>query len=261
MQKQRRFLLDEARAQEPIKNTLRLAWEFMILNKQFTLTAMSLLLLLNILTMFLGLLAMVLSGIFSLAIQIYFSKLLYYSQDIEEFVEQAKASKVEIAVSKNSFVATGAYFAWSILFLSLIFVLSMVVQSSGVSLENVTTVEELTPIWQILLLPMSILALLISYINPLVQSNIALAQNFKEGFFAPFTIFSPALWRSSFKNGYPKYIVMIMGLVFLGALFLGIFVSLPFINILASFIVIVVMYGYMILISVVAMMGRRMVES
>ncbi len=261
MQEQKRFLLDEARAEEPVKNTLRLAWEFIVLNKNFTLTAMSLLLLLNILTIFLGLLTMVISGILSLAIQIYFSKLVYYAQDIEMFVDEIKASKVEVAVSKNAFVATGAYFAWIILFFALLFTLVIVVQSYGFSLENVKMVEELIPIAQTLFLPISILALLLSYINPLVHSNIALAQDFKGGFLATFSIFSPALWQNSFKNGYPKYIAMIMGLIFLATLLLGIFINLPVINILANFIIIVMMYGYMVLISVVSMMGRRMVES
>ncbi len=260
MQEQRRFLLDEARAQEPVRNTLRLAWEFMTLNKKFTLTAMSMLLLLNILTAFLGLLAMVISGIFSLAIQIYVSKLFYKAQDIEEFIEDTKRSKVEEAVAQNALVSAGAYWALIVLFLALFFVLVMVIQSSGVSLENVKSLEELVPVAQRLFLPIFILALLMSYIHPLVHSNVALAQDFKEGFLAVFTMFSPTLWQNSFKNGYPKYIAMMMGLVFLGALFLGIFISLPIVNILANFIVIVVMYGYMVLISVVAMMGRRVIE-
>ncbi len=261
MQEQRQFLLDEARAEEPIKNTLRLAWEFMVLNKKFTLTAMSLLLLLNILIAFLGVLAMVISGIFSLAIQIYLSKLVYDAQNIEEFIKETKASKVEVAVAKNALVATGAYWAWIILFLSLFFILVLVIESYGFSLDNIKTVEELMLIGQILLLPITILAILVSYINPLVQSNIALASDFKGGFWATFSIFSPSLWRNSFKNGYPKYIVMMMGLIFLALLFLGIFISLPIINILANFIVIVMMYGYMVLISVVSMMGRRIVET
>ena len=261
MQEQRRFLLDEAIAKEPVKNTLRLAWEFMTLNKKFTLTAMSMLLLLNILTSFLGLLAMVISGVFSLAIQIYVSKLLYKAQHIEAFIEKTKNSKVEEAVAQNAFVSAGAYWALIVLFLALFFVLVMVVQSSGLSLANVKTLEELMPIAQILFLPMLILALWMSYIHPLVHSNIVLAQDFKGGFLATFTIFSPTLWQKSFKNGYPNYIVMMMGLIFLMALLLGIFISLPIISILANFIVIVVMYGYMILISVVAMMGRRMIEA
>ena len=261
MHEQRRFLLDEARASEPIKNTLRLTWEFMVLNKKFTLTALSLLLLLNILTTFLGIIGMVLSGIFSLTIQIYLSKLVYFTQDIEEFVAKTKASKIEVAVSRNSFIASGAYIAWIILFVLLLFILGSIVKNSGVPLENIKSVEELIPVAKILFLPIVILTLLVSYIRPLVQSNIALAENFLEGFFAPFTIFSPSLWQSSFKNSYPKYIFIIIGLTFLGGLLLGIFVSLPFINMLASFIVVVAMYGYMVLISVVAMMGRRMVES
>ncbi len=260
MQEQR-YLLDEARASEPIKNTLRLTWEFIVLNKKFTLTAMTLLLILNILIPYLGLLAIVPSSVFSLIIQIYFSKLVYNSQDIEEFIESIKGSKVEEAVSKNAFVAVGAYVAWVVLFVALLFVLGLVVKNSGVHLESIKTVEELMPIAQILFLPVVILTLFVSYIHPLVLSNIALAEDFKEGFLAPFTIFSPALWRASFKNGYPKYIVMIMGLTFLGALLLGIFISLPIINIVAGFIFIVVMYGYMVFNSVVAMVARRVVES
>ena len=260
MQEQRRFLLDEAIAQEPVKNTLRLAWEFMTLNKKFTLTAMSMLLLLNILTQFLGLLGMVISGMFSLAIQIYVSKLVYNVHNIEAFIEDAKNSKVEEAVAKNAWVSAGAYWALIVLFLALFFVLVMVVQSSGVSLENIKSIEELMPIAQTLFLPITILALLMSYIHPLVHSNVAFAQDFKGGFLATFTMFSPTLWQNSFRNGYLKYIAMMMGLVFLGAFLLGIFISLPIINMLANFIVIIVMYSYMVLISVVAMMGRRMVE-
>ncbi len=260
MQEQR-YLLDEARASEPIKNTLRLSWEFIVLNKKFTLTVLALLLLLNILTIFAGILGMVLSGIFALTIQIYLSRMVYFSEDIEKFVEQIKSSKVEIAVSNNAFVASGAYIAWLILFIVFIFVLALIVNNSGIPLEDIKTIKELMPVAQILFLPIVILTLLISYIYPLVQSNIALAQNIFEGFLAPFTIFSPALWRASFKNGYPKYIVMIMGLTFLGALLLGIFISLPIINIVAGFIFVVVMYVYMIFNSVVAMMGRRIVES
>ncbi len=261
MQKQKRFLLDEARAVEPVKNTLRLTWEFIVLNKKFTLITMTLFFILNILTPYLGILAIVPSGVFSLIIQIYFSRLLYNAQDIEEFIEYTKASKVEEAVSKNAFVAIGAYFAWIILFIALLFILGLIVKNSGVHLESVKTVEELMPVAQILFLPIIILALFVSYIHPLVLSNIALAEDFKEGFLAPFTIFSPALWRASFKNGYPKYIIMIMGLTFLGALLLGIFMSLPIINMVAGFIFIVVMYVYIIFNSVVAMMGRRIVES
>ena len=260
MQEQR-YLLDEARASEPIKNTLRLTWEFIVLNKKFTLITMTLFFILNILTPYLGILAIVPSGVFSLIIQIYFSKLVYNSQDIEEFIESIKGSKVEEAVSKNAFVAVGAYVAWVVLFVALIFVLGLVVKNSGVHLESIKTVEELMPIAQILFLPVVILTLFVSYIHPLVLSNIALAEDFKEGFLAPFTIFSPALWRASFKNGYPKYIIMIMGLTFLGALLLGIFMSLPIINMVAGFIFIVVMYVYIIFNSVVAMMGRRIVES
>ena len=260
MQKENMRLIDEALQYEAIKNTFRLAWEFIVLNKKFTLTAMSMLLLLNILTAFLGLLGMVISGVFSLAIQIYVSKLVYKAKNIEEFIKDAKSSKVEEAVAQNALVSAGAYWAWIVLFLALFFTFVMVLETSGVALENIKSLEALMPIAQTLFLPIFILALLLSYIHPLVQGNMTFAQEFKGGFLAVFSMFSPTLWQNSFKNGYPKYIAMMMGLIVLGAFLFGIFISLPIINMLANFIVIVVMYGYMILISVVAMMGRRMVE-
>ncbi len=66
-----RLLVDEAIAFEPIKNTFRLGWEFVKLNQQFTITAMIIFILLNLLVTIqvVSFIFMVLSAIFVILIQ------------------------------------------------------------------------------------------------------------------------------------------------------------------------------------------------
>jgi len=266
MQESRR-LIDEAIVDEPVKNTFRLAWEFIILNRQFTFTAMSLLLLLNILSAFLGMLAMAISGIFSMAIQIYVSKLIYGAENIDDFLKKSKISKVEMAVGNNISSATGAYFGGLTLMLGVLFLLLIWAQSMGFPLEKFETLQgdnlflALKQLVEMIALPLLLILLGMIYINPLVQSRIVMAKDFKGGYMAVFSTFSLSLWRKSFQNGYPQYILLLMSLIFMAALVLGIFITMPFINLLASFIFIVVMYGYMVLISIASMISKRMIES
>jgi len=260
MQKENRKLLDEARYEEPVKNTFRLSWEFIILNRQFTLTVMSLLLLLNLLTSFLGLLAILLSGIFSMAIQIYVAKLIYNAENINDFIVQSKKSKVEKAVGENVLVATGAYLGEVLLMFGMLLLFVILVQMLGFDLEKVSKIEDLQRVAEAVALPALILLLLMSYIHPLVQAKISLSRDLKEGFFAIFAIFSPSLWRSTFKTGYLKYIISLLSLIFMAALFMGVLVTIPFISLLASFFIVVSMYIYMVVISIASMMGKRIVE-
>jgi len=252
-------LIDEVVLTEPIKNTFRLAWEFIVLNKNLTFTAMSMLLLLNIASIFLGLLAMVLSGVMSMAIQIYVARLIYESQNIETFVEETKKGKLETILSTNIFTATGAYLGTASLFLGILFLLALAVQSMGIDFEKMQ-LEELMKALEVLILPVIITLLLLSYLHPLVQSNIALAKDFKEGYRAVFTLFTPTLWKQAFQNYYFKYIALMILIIGSGAFLLGLVMALPGINLLANFIFIVLMYLYMVLISVVSMVARRMTE-
>ena len=253
-------LIDEAIAHEPVKNTFRLAKEFMVLNKQFTLTAMSMLLLLNILSAFLGLLAMVLSGVFTMAIQIYVSRLLYNAKDINEFITQSRESKVEKVLAQHALSGTGAYLGFVTLFLAILLLMVFLLQSQGFDMERVTSVEELILTVSSVALPVLFLILLLSYVNPLVQANIALARDFKEGYLAVFTFFSANLWRQAFNKSYFKYIILVLSIVFILAVVFGMLMTLPGIKLLANFFLIVLMYVYMIVMSMVAMFARRVVE-
>jgi len=259
MQEESSRLIDEALFEEPIKNTFRLSWEFIVLNKNFTLTAMSMLLLLNILSAFLGVLAMVLSGILSMAIQIYIARLVYETQNIETFVAEVKKSKLEKILSNNIFIATGAYLGTIVLLLAFITLFVLFIQGMGIDLETMD-MAKLMEVVQVFILPMMIFLLLLSYLHPLVQSNIALAKDFKEGYRAVFTLFTPTLWKQAFQRHYFKYVALLILIIVLGAFLLGLIISLPVINLVANFMVIIGMYLYMVLISIASMIARRVTE-
>lgn len=260
MREDNQRLIDEALAQEPIRNTFRLSWEFLILNKQFTLTAMSMLLLLNILSQFIGLLAMVLSGILSLCVQIYLSRFIYETKSIQTFIAQTKESKFENVVAKNFYISMGAYLGNVVLLIGFIFLLTVLLKSNGFDLEHFDE-SQLLPMVQVIAIPLLVTLLLVSYIHPLVQSNVALSNSFNEAFFAVFSLFSISLWRRAFHGGYFKYISLIILVISGVALSLEMLFQVPVLNIIANFLLIVLMYVYIVVLSITAMMARRVVET
>ena len=278
MEENKRRLIDEAIFYEPVKNTFRLAWEFIILNRQFTLIAMGMFFILSILSAFLGLIAMIFSGILSMAIQIYISKLIYETENINTFIDEIQKSKLENIFSKHIFVAMGAYLGTIFLFLMLSFLISFVIKSMGIDLVSVlayffdfntdtlgvelqqVTPSEVTQFLQVFVFPLFIGFLWMSYIHPLVESNIARSSNFKEGYRAIFTFFSLNLWKKALQANYFKYIFSLLFIVVLGLLFFGVILTIPGINILASFVIVIVMYFYMVIMAIASMMARRMVE-
>jgi len=233
---------------------------------------------LSILSAFLGLIAMIFSGILSMAIQIYISKLIYETENINTFIDEIQKSKLENIFSKHIFVAMGAYLGTIFLFLMLSFLISFVIKSMGIDLVSVlayffdfntdtlgvelqqVTPSEVTQFLQVFVFPLFIGFLWMSYIHPLVESNIARSSNFKEGYRAIFTFFSLNLWKKALQANYFKYIFSLLFIVVLGLLFFGVILTIPGINILASFVIVIVMYFYMVIMAIASMMARRMVE-
>ena len=253
-------LIDEALKQEPIKNTFRLAWEFISVNRTFTLTALSILLLLNLLNPILGLLAMVLSGIFSMAIQIYVARLYYKSQDIQSYIAEIEKHKLENVIKENALTASGAYTAWMALILGLVLILTLLAANMGVSMDNVNDEIALFQLIITLGFPLLVILLLFSYVQPLVQANVAFATDYKEGFFAVLTIFSKEVWKQAFQNSYFKYISIVGVIIMFLGLLVGVLISIPFISLIAPFIIVVLMYIYMVIMAVASMMAKRLVE-
>lgn len=265
MQDNRR-LIDEALESEPVKNTFRLAWEFIRLNQKFTLIAMGIFIVLNLiggLFPLIGTLFMVLAGVFGMIIQINAGKMFYGTHDIDTYVATIKENKIENVTKQHLQVAFGAYMGWIVLLLVTLVMVGVIGGTTGLIHEGMDQMEVVMALAS-LGLPLLFISLLLSYVQPLVHSNIVLAKDFSEGFKAVFSIFSFDVWRSAFQKAYFNY-VAIFGLVLVGAIFVivaltTLLMSIPFLYILGNILMVGVMYIFMVVISVGAMMARRLVE-
>jgi len=262
MQEENKRLIDEASEFEPVKNTFRLGWEFIRLNQTFTLTVLAILILLNLLGIIplFSLIAPMLAGVLSMTLQIYAGRTVYESKNITDYVERIKNSRIDSEALKGHFsTAFGAYVGWIVLFIAFMFIASIVAVSSGLINENMSEPDILMALAS-LAFPFMLVALILSYVQPLVHSNIVLSNGFVEGFKAVFTLFSRDVWSSAMQKSYFVY-VSIFGLLIIGILipFVALFASMGmglFLNIL----LVIVSYILMIIISIAAMVARRIVE-
>ncbi|SFV58561.1 hypothetical protein MNB_SV-14-1057 [hydrothermal vent metagenome] len=254
-----RRLIDEALASEPIKNTFRLGLEFIKLNKTFTLTAMVIFIVLNIFGMIpvASFIFMVLLGIFALVIQIHIGKIFYESKDIKNYITEIKESSLDKTLTEHIATAFGAYLGWFVLALVLMFFFSLITSSLGIVNEFNGLV--------ILGIPIVIVALFISYIQPLVQANVIMSNGVQEGFKAVFTLFSTRLWHLAFQSSYFKYIagfgLISILLLFLSSFIMGLLTNLIGIPIIANVLMLILMYIFMIIMAVGSMMAKRIVEA
>jgi len=263
MQENNVRLIDEALSEEPIKNTFRLGWEFISLNKQFTFTVISVLVLLNFLG-FIPIIGFVFSVFYSallLSIQIYAGRLVYTTENIETFVDEVHQVEGENVVKQYFAPALGAYMGWMVIGLLAFFLLALIVGNMGVTESTLNNSAELFALLSVIGLPIILITLIFSYVQPLVQANIIMSNTFQEGFFAVFTIFSADVWRRAMQASYFKYMFWLGLLVFAAAFLFGllfaIFSVIPFLNIL---VMIIFVYIMMIIMSVAAMMAKRIVE-
>ncbi len=258
-------LIDEALSSEPIKNTFRLGWEFIKLNQKFTLTAMIIFVVLNLFGMIpvAALVFMVLSAIFGLVVQIHVGKTFYESQNIKKYVAEIQDSSIDKLLTRHVATAFGAYMGWVILILFFIFLLGVIGGGIGIINEHMNEADLVKAILA-LGFPMLLIALVLSYVQPLVQANIIMANGFQEGFKAVFTLFSANVWRSAFKSSYFKYVagfglVIILSLFFF-AFIIGILTNLIGLTIVGNILMVVLMYIFMIIMAVGSMMTKRLVE-
>ena len=260
MQENNIRLIDEATSFEPVKNTFRLGWEFITLNKKFTLSVIVVLFVLSMLGSIplVGFIFSVFSSAFALAIQIYAGRLVYETENIETFVDEIDNADGQKLIERHFAPALGAYMGWMVMALFLVGLIYLLLGSSDI---NVTNNAELLVLFSAVGLPLMLVLLVFAYVQPLVQSNIVLANDFKEGFFAVFTVFSADVWRSAMQGSYFKYI-SVYGLIVLVAailfsLLFSVFAAIPILNI---FILIVFVYVFSIMMTVSAVMARRIVE-
>jgi hypothetical protein len=265
MQENNRRLIDEAIESEAVKNSFRLAREFIMLNKKFTLIAMAIFIVLNIFgaVPLLGIVFAVLAGIFAISIQIHVGRTLYGTDNIETYVNQIDESYVNEVLSRHMSTALGVYMGWLIFMVLIFFLLGLFLSFSGAVTQNMSEEQMLMVIGQYSM-PIIIIVLLMSYVQPLVHSNIILANSFTEGLKAVFTIFSKDVWRSAMQKIYFVYIAkvgILISLVLLVTIAIVVAIAMtPGFGILLTILMLALMYLFMIFMSLVAMMARRMVE-
>jgi hypothetical protein len=260
MQENNMRLIDEATSFEPVKNTFRLGWEFITLNKKFTLSAIVVLLVLSLMGSIplVGFIFSVFSSAFALAVQIYAGRLVYETENIETFVDEIHSADGQKLIERYFAPALGAYMGWMVMALLFVGVVSLLIGGTNI---NVVNNAELLSLLSTVGLPILFLLLVFAYVQPLVQSNIVMANDFKEGFLAVFTVFSADVWRSAMQGGYFKYVsvygVIVLLLAILFSFIFSVFSAIPILNI---FILIIFVYLFSIMMTVSAVMARRIVE-
>ena len=262
MQEDNTRLIDEASGIDPVKNTFRLGWEFIRLNQVFTLTVMGILIVLNFLGMIpvLSLIASMLAGVLGLTLQIYAGRAVYESEDISSYVELIKKSRIDDeSLKEHISTAFGAYMGWVVLLLAFVFAASILAVSSGLINEKMTQTDVLLALASIGL-PLVIIALILSYVQPLVHSNIVLANDFPEGFKAVFTLFSKDVWSSAMQKSYFSYVAVFGLFIMLCIIPFAIVFATLGMGMLLNVFLVIGSYILMIIMSVGAMMARRIIE-
>jgi len=250
-------LIDEAIGNESVKNTFRLGWEFIVLNKKFTAIAMVIVMILNLLGSLptVGVLFLLMSGVFSMIIQIYIGKHLYGTDNIETLVNGINGATVKEAVQTHANTAWGAYVGWIFLMMFIMTIFSFFIASLGLEKEALVQMDLLALLN--LFSPLIIFILLLSYVQPLVQANIIMANNFQEALKAVFTLFSIPLWKSAFQKKYFVYIAKVEGIIMMAIIaVMSLMYLLPPFSIFLS----IFLYIYIVMMSVSAVMAKRMVE-
>ena len=263
MQENNMRLIDEAISDSAVKNTFRLGWEFISLNKKFTMTVIVVLFALVLLGFIpkVGFIFSVFSSAFVLAIQIYVGRLLYETENIESFVDEIHNADGQNVIERDFAPALGAYLGWMIMALLLIGGISLLIGGIGTGMASPTNNAELLSTLSTVAIPLLFVILLFSYVQPLVQANIVMANDFKEGFVAVFTVFTADVWRRAMQGSYFKYISVYGVIVLLATvLFAFIFSVFAVIPILNMFILIVFVYMLSIMMAMSSVMAKRIVE-
>lgn len=256
-------LIDEAISSEPIKNTFRLGWEFITLNKPFTLTVVGVMIFLTLLGVvpLIGFIFSLFSSVFALAVQIYVGRLVYETDNIETFVSTIRDAKGEDVIQHYFSVAMGVYMGWMVIGIGLIALITLLLGDMEISKYALNNNVVLLSLLSMVGLPALVIALLISYVQPLVQANIIMSDTFREGFFAVMSLFWVDTWRRAFQGVYFNYVarlgLLVLGVSFLFLFIFSIFAVIPIVNMV---ILLLFVYLLMIIMSVAAVMAKRLVE-
>ena len=256
-------LIDEALSSDPIKNTFRLGWEFIILNKKFTYLSLAIAIGANILTSLderLGFVPMLIYTFYMLTIQVEIGRIMHGTQNIETFVSDVKALDIITVVRKNIERVIGSFIGWTVIYTGLMVTFLIV----GVMIYGL--IGSAKEAFALAIIPMLLLLLFVAYLQPLIQAKIALSTNLEEAMFAVFSIVKKEFRIRAFKKSYFKYaasmLFVLLAIPFaISSMYaMGLFSSVPLLN--EILIVLLPIAGYIatVIMAVGYMMANRMVE-
>ncbi|NEW60807.1 hypothetical protein GSY74_05885 [Sulfurovum sp. bin170] len=258
-------LIDQA-IENPIKNPFRIGWEFFKLNRGLAFAIIGVHFLLSILGLIpaIGILFSIASGIFVMAVQIYVGKLFYQAEGMSEFAKAVEESSLQNIIDTETKTAIGAYMGWILFAIVVGFTVAL---SLGANMQEMAHATSTAKDIEIPLTPILVLLglLVLSYVFPIVQANVILAENFKEGFFAVMRMFSANYWRKAMTGGYFKYIslfsLVLLGFMLLLGLLLSIMLSIsPLFYLLIMVLMIPIMMIFTVIMGLSALIANDIAE-
>ncbi|MRI83027.1 MAG: hypothetical protein C6I00_01275 [Nitratiruptor sp.] len=195
------------------KTALLAAWNFFKGNYGLHFGTIGILVLLNlfgVLLPFVGILFIFAYSIFSLSIQIYFARTILEAGTPQELQEAAAQTRIGPFLTTYLPQASGGFLALLLLFILLFFLFSGILLASGELQEEMdpARMEEMA---QSLTLPVLFLLgalLTLLYAFPGAMGRLMVSEDFFSAFKAPFTLFTPSLWRGIFNR---RYFLLVMG--------------------------------------------------
>ena len=263
MQENNTRLIDEALSSEPIKNTFRLGWEFITLNKKFTYISLAIVVGMHLLSRLdpsIGFFVMLIYGFYMIAVQIEVGRVIHATQNIETFVVDVGAIDVNKVIKGHMERVIGSVIGWSLLYTGIMVLFLLFWFMLYALFGSMNEAIALT------VLPAVVLLLLVAYLQPLIQAKIALSANIEEAMFAVFSIVKPELRIRAFSKSYFKYVASLL-FVLLAIPFglttvhgMGFFSSIPFLNEVLMIFLPIAVYVATVIMAVGYMMAGRMVE-
>ncbi|CAA6826013.1 MAG: Unknown protein [uncultured Sulfurovum sp.] len=262
MQENNTRLIDEALSAEPIKNTFRLGWEFVTLNKKFTYISLAIAVGMNLLSYLdpsLAFFVMLIYGFYMIAVQIEVGRVIHGTQNIETFIADVEAVDVKNVIKGHVERAIGSVIGWSLVYtgVMVLFAVAGFMIYAIIGSPNETLV--------LTLIPAGVLLLLVAYLQPLIQAKVALSANIEEAMFSVFSIVKPELRIRAFSKSYFKYVASLL-FVLLAIPFaltmihgMGLFSSVPLLNEILMIFLPMAVYVTTVIMSVGYMMSARMV--
>ena len=249
-------LRDEAR-REPVKNAFRVGWEFVEQNMALGWATVAVFVVLSLVEFvpLVGFAATIAVGVFSQSIQIFVGRAFYGAETMEAFVSEA----------------SGAWLGWAAVgFVMLLAWMALVLLLGGdpAALETAGGDEAFETLFQamgVAVLPVILIAMLLSYVYPIVQGRVILSDSFGEAFKAVFSLFSPTVWKHAMTGEYFSF-VFFFGLVLIGvalaiSLVATLLILVPILGALAVAVgAMVLLYPFVAVMGVACVLAREIAE-